>query len=86
MRALGYLIGALAAAPIMRAIGARVAFIGALMLTALALLASGSSDVYAWLLVARALAGIGGAIIFVAGGALTLQVASGDARLSDCVW
>jgi predicted MFS family arabinose efflux permease len=30
--ALGYLIGALAAAPIMQAIGARVAFIGALVL------------------------------------------------------
>jgi predicted MFS family arabinose efflux permease len=74
--ALGYLIGALAAAPIMRAIGARVAFIAALALTALALLASGSSDVYAWLLVARALAGIGGAIIFVTGGALTSHVAS----------
>jgi predicted MFS family arabinose efflux permease len=74
--ALGYLIGALAAAPIMRAIGARVAFIGALVLTALALLASGSSDVYAWLLVARTIAGIGGAIIFVTGGALTSHVAS----------
>jgi predicted MFS family arabinose efflux permease len=74
--ALGYLIGALAAAPIMRAIGARVAFIGALVLTALALLASGSSDVYARLLVARTIAGIGGAIIFVTGGALTSHVAS----------
>jgi predicted MFS family arabinose efflux permease len=74
--ALGYLIGALAAAPIMRAIGARVAFIGALALTALALLASGSSDAYVWLLVARTIAGIGGAIIFVTGGALTSHVAS----------
>ncbi len=74
--ALGYLIGALATSPIMRAIGARVAFIGALVLIALALLASGSSDVYAWLLVARTIAGIGGAIIFVAGGALTAHVAS----------
>jgi predicted MFS family arabinose efflux permease len=74
--ALGYLIGALAAAPLMRAIGARVAFIAALILTALALLASGSSDVYAWLLAARTIAGIGGAIIFVTGGALTSHVAS----------
>jgi predicted MFS family arabinose efflux permease len=74
--ALGYLIGALAAGPLMRIVGARVAFIGALVLTALALLASGSSDVYAWLLVARTIAGIGGAIIFVTGGALTAHVAS----------
>jgi predicted MFS family arabinose efflux permease len=74
--ALGYLIGALGAAPLMRTLGARVAFVAALALTALALLGSGSSDVYAWLLAARTLAGIGGAIVFVAGGALTAHVAS----------
>jgi predicted MFS family arabinose efflux permease len=74
--ALGYLIGALVAGGLMRAIGARVSFIGALVLTALALLASGSSDVYVWLLLARAMAGIGGAVIFVTGGVLTSHVAS----------
>jgi predicted MFS family arabinose efflux permease len=74
--ALGYLIGALVAGPLMRGIGARVAFIGALVLTAAALLASGTSDAYAWLLVVRTIAGIGGAIIFVTGGALTSHVAS----------
>ena len=80
--ALGYLIGALVAGPLMRSIGARVAFIAALVLTALALLTSGSSDVYAWLLLARTIAGTGGAVIFVTGGALTSHLASGVPKQS----
>lgn len=74
--ALGYLIGALLATPIMRIAGTKLAFIAALFVTALALIGLGISDHYVWLILARGLAGIGGAIIFVAGGALTAHAAS----------
>lgn len=74
--ALGYLIGALLATPIMKIFGTKLAFITALFVTALALVGSGSSDAYVWLILVRGLAGIGGAIIFIAGGALTAHAAS----------
>jgi predicted MFS family arabinose efflux permease len=74
--ALGYLIGALLATPIMRMFGTKIAFIAALFGTALALVGLGISDNYVWLILARGLAGIGGAIIFIAGGALTAHAAS----------
>ncbi len=74
--ALGYLIGALLATPIMRMVGTKLAFIAALFVTALALIGLGANDTYAWLIVARGLAGVGGAIIFIAGGALTAHAAS----------
>jgi predicted MFS family arabinose efflux permease len=74
--ALGYLIGALLATPLMRILGTKLAFICALFVTALALIGSGSSDHYTWLILVRGLAGIGGAIIFIAGGALTAHAAS----------
>jgi MFS family permease len=74
--ALGYLIGALLATPVMRIAGTKLAFIAALFVTALALIGLGISDQYTWLIFARGLAGIGGAIIFIAGGALTAHAAS----------
>jgi predicted MFS family arabinose efflux permease len=74
--ALGYLIGALFATPLMRIFGTKLAFITALFVTALALIGLSSSDSYLWLILVRGLAGIGGAIIFIAGGALTAHAAS----------
>jgi predicted MFS family arabinose efflux permease len=74
--ALGYLIGALLATPVIRIAGTKLAFIGALFVTALALIGLGISDQYVWLIFVRGLAGIGGAIIFIAGGALTAHAAS----------
>ncbi len=74
--ALGYLIGALISTRLMRTLGTKLSFIIALFTTALALVGAGSSDNYAWLILARGLAGIGGAIIFIAGGALTAHAAS----------
>jgi predicted MFS family arabinose efflux permease len=74
--ALGYLIGALLATPMMRIYGTKLAFIAALFVTALSLVGLGISDHYIWLILARGLAGIGGAVIFIAGGALTAHAAS----------
>jgi predicted MFS family arabinose efflux permease len=74
--AVGYLIGALIATPLMRTFSTKLAFIAALFVTALALVGAGSSENYVWLVLVRGIAGIGGAIIFIAGGALTAHAAS----------
>jgi predicted MFS family arabinose efflux permease len=74
--AVGYLIGALISTPLMRMLGTKLSFIVALFATALALVGAGSSDNYTWLVLVRGIAGIGGAIIFIAGGALTAHAAS----------
>ncbi len=74
--ALGYLVGAIIATPAMRMFGTKLAFVAALFVTALALIGLGLSDHYVWLMLARGLAGVGGAIIFIAGGALTSHAAS----------
>ncbi len=74
--AVGYLIGALISTPFMRTIGTKLSFIIALFATALALVGAGSSDNYVWLVLVRGIAGIGGAIIFITGGALTAHAAS----------
>ena len=74
--ALGYLIGAILATPAMRIYGTQLAFIVALFVTALALIGLGIGDHYVWLIFARGLAGVGGAVIFIAGGALTAHAAS----------
>ncbi len=74
--ALGYLFGALLASIFMPALGTRQAFMGGLVLTSLALIGSGFSDNYLWLLVLRCLAGISGAVVFIAGGVLIAHAAS----------
>jgi predicted MFS family arabinose efflux permease len=74
--AVGYLIGALISTPLMRMLGTKLSFIIALFATALALIGAGSSDNYTWLVLVRGIAGIGGAIIFITGGALTAHAAS----------
>jgi predicted MFS family arabinose efflux permease len=73
--AVGYLLGALAATRAMRLLGTRLAFIGGLLLTALALALSALLGAYEFLLLMRLLAGVGGAVVFIAGGVLIAHVA-----------
>ncbi len=74
--ALGYLAGAVVAAPIGARIGGRLTFLGGMAITALALLASALSSQYEILLLLRMVAGVAGAVSFVVGGGLAAQVAS----------
>ena len=68
--AIGYLVGALLALGLISRLGARRLFIAGMCLTAVALLLSGLTRDF-WMLSAwRVLAGIGGAPVFIAGGAL----------------
>lgn len=73
--ALGYLGGALIAAPLASPLGTQRAFRGALLLTATSLLASGLTTHFALLLVLRVLAGLGGAVIFISGATLAAHLA-----------
>src|SRR6201996_2629040 len=68
--AAGYLAGALIAAPIGRRVGDKVAFKFGLLLTAIAIGASGLTANFTVLLVLRLMAGLTGAIAFVAGAGL----------------
>ncbi|MHB1486082.1 MAG: YbfB/YjiJ family MFS transporter [Acidimicrobiales bacterium] len=71
--ALGYLAGALLAVPMARRVGSRWAFLAALGVTALALLASAVSGNLLILMTLRLVAGAGGAVSFVIGGGLAAQ-------------
>jgi MFS family permease len=66
----GYLVGALLALRTIGTLGARVLFIYGLILTTLALVASGLTRDFWLLSVTRILAGVGGAPVFIAGGAM----------------
>lgn len=74
--AFGHLAGALLAIVIVPRVGAKAAIIGAVVCTALAIAATPISENYGSLLVVRFLAGLTGAIGFVAGGALAARAAS----------
>lgn len=78
--AAGYLAGALIAAPIGRRLGDKVAFRLGLLLTAVAIGASGLTANFTALLVLRLIAGLTGAIAFVAGAGLTSAAAAGGSR------
>ena len=75
--AAGYLVGALLAAPITRWIGVRRSFVVALLVAALALLASGLPTAYAAHVLLRVVAGVGGAVACVSGGVLAAHATSG---------
>lgn len=75
--ALGYLLGALVAAPIGRRFGDKSVFVFGLLLTAIATGASGLSANFAVLLVLRLMAGFTGAVAFVSGAGLTSAAAAG---------
>lgn len=75
--AAGYLIGALAAAHLGRVFGDKRVFGIALLVTALAVAASGTTDSFGVLLALRLAAGLSGALAFVTGAGLTSAAAAG---------
>ncbi|MGH3425036.1 MAG: YbfB/YjiJ family MFS transporter, partial [Nocardioidaceae bacterium] len=78
--AIGYLLGALVAAPLVVRIGVRRAFTVSLVLTAVALLGCAPFDAFVVLLVLRLVAGVTGAVTFVVGATLAAQVAGGGSH------
>lgn len=75
--AIGYLAGAIVAAPLARRLGARRLFLAGIAVTSLALLATAASGNLPLLIVLRLLAGISGAAVFIAGAGLTAQLGVG---------
>jgi predicted MFS family arabinose efflux permease len=73
--AVGYLAGALLAAPLARRFGIKQTFFAGILLTAAGIGASGLSAHFAVLLGLRVLTGVTGALAFVAGGSMTAAVA-----------
>lgn len=78
--AAGYLVGALIAAPIGRRLSDKSAFKFGLLLTAVAIGASGLTGNFVALLILRLIAGLTGAIAFVAGAGITSAAAAGGSR------
>jgi predicted MFS family arabinose efflux permease len=72
----GYLVGALATAGIVRRRGTRVSFRAGMVLTAVSLAATASSDAYPAVLAARVLSGVAGAVVFIAGGVIASRLAA----------
>lgn len=75
--AVGYLIGAILTRLVIRHTGNRALFIGGVLTTALAVLATGLTHDLVWLGVWRMLAGMTGAAAFICGGALSGNVMPG---------
>lgn len=73
---LGYLLGALVTAAVVRGWGVTAAFRGGLVGTAVALAATALSADFAVLLVVRAAAGAAGAVVFIAGGVIASRIAT----------
>ncbi|HEY5633888.1 MAG TPA: YbfB/YjiJ family MFS transporter [Burkholderiaceae bacterium] len=78
--AIGYLAGAVLTRALVNRVGNRVLFVAGLPVTALALLGTGLTADFAVLCALRALAGIGGAAVFICGGALSGNVFPDDPR------
>ncbi|WP_163511273.1 YbfB/YjiJ family MFS transporter [Fodinicola acaciae] len=74
VNALGYLAGALLAAPVAARLGQRRALLIALVVSAVAVLAAAATNLVPVLLVLRLTSGIAGAVAFIAGGALTAAI------------
>ncbi|GIJ28253.1 hypothetical protein Vqi01_34150 [Micromonospora qiuiae] len=73
---LGYLVGALATAPVVHHSGAASAFRWGMALTAVALATTAAGDDYLALLTARAAAGAAGAVVFITGGVIASRIAA----------
>jgi predicted MFS family arabinose efflux permease len=73
---LGYLLGALVTAAVVRRWGTAAAFRTGMVLTAASLAATAASDAYLPLLTARAAAGAAGAVVFIVGGVIASRVAA----------
>ena len=84
--ALGYLAGALIAAPLGKRIGDKRGFAAGLLGTSLAIGATGLTANFTLLLVLRLLAGLSAAIAFVAGAGLTSVAAAGGAKSRAPTW
>ncbi|MCL4745163.1 MAG: YbfB/YjiJ family MFS transporter [Burkholderiaceae bacterium] len=78
--AIGYLGGAVLTRVLVNRVGNRALFIAGLPLTALALLGTGLSSDFALLAAFRVIAGIGGAAVFICGGALSGNIFPDDPR------
>jgi len=78
--AVGYLAGALLAAPVARQFGVKQTFLAGILITAVGIGASGLSAHFGLLLSLRVLTGVSGALAFVAGGSMTAAVAGAAAR------
>jgi predicted MFS family arabinose efflux permease len=78
--AAGYLAGAMLAAPIARRFGVKQTFLAGIVATALAIGASGLTSQFLALMSLRVLAGLTGALAFVAGGSMTAAVSGSAAR------
>lgn len=78
--AAGYLGGALIAAPIARRVGIKLTFFVGIAATAAAIGASGLTSQFGVLASFRVIAGLAGALAFVAGGSMTAAVSGSAAR------
>ena len=78
--AVGYLGGALLAAPLARRFGVKQTFLAGILITAAGIGASGLSGHFGLLMCLRALTGVSGALAFVAGGSMAAVVAGDAAR------
>jgi len=78
--AVGYLIGALAAAPVAARFGDKRGFAFGLLLATASLFATGWSSDYAVLVVLRAVAGAAGALSLITGGALAAAAGGGGGK------
>lgn len=76
--ALGYLAGALATARIARRYGARRSFVAGLAITVASLLAVAATGDTVVLLALRTVAGVTGAVTFIAGAGLVAEIAAGS--------
>ncbi|TWP38527.1 YbfB/YjiJ family MFS transporter [Leekyejoonella antrihumi] len=73
---IGYLLGALVAGPLIARSGSRRPFVIALVVTALSVPVSAVTSQFALLLALRAIAGVGGSVVFIAGAALLAALVS----------
>lgn len=74
----GYLVGALVAAPLGRRWGLANAFLVSLAITALAILGTGATSSTLLLALARLVSGAGGGVAFVVGGGIVAQASARD--------
>jgi predicted MFS family arabinose efflux permease len=73
---LGYLLGAVAAAPVERRLGITATFRLGMVVTAAALAGNAATSSYPVLLLMRAVAGASGALVFIAGGVIASRMAA----------
>lgn len=73
---LGYLLGAVAAAPVALRLGAVVSFRLGMVLTAAALAATAITSSYSLLMLTRVAAGVTGALVFITGGTIASHAAA----------